>query len=136
MKKASTLLFLLLISIGFVAASELPTVVTGHVYAEDGYTPLPGMDVSVTCNAVEKTNTTNSQGQYTVEFNVTEDCDIGDLVEVCVNEDVCESDYVTETPFWKNIVYINLQIPEFGIVAATVALAGAVAGFFLLRKKK
>ncbi len=123
----------LLLTMGFVAAT--PTIVNGHVYQQGTSTGVPDVLVTVTCDSlVPATDMTNSAGYYVVEF--LEDCDLGDSVTVCAGDGNCEDGTIIGIPDWKNISYVNLEIPEFGLIAASVALAGAVAGFIFLRKKK
>jgi hypothetical protein len=50
------------------------------------------------------------------------------------NDDCGEYKVPVGNMYTKYVVDEN-QVPEFGLIAGGVALAGAVAGFFLLRKK-
>ncbi|MFH1134297.1 MAG: hypothetical protein V1735_07475 [Nanoarchaeota archaeon] len=135
MNKLGTLLATMLFLTVFSVSATLPTVVNGHVYAADGHTPVPNVDVAVTCPE-DTINTlhdlTNAAGYYVVEF--MEGCNVGDTVEVCVG-DICDSAEVSENIVIKNLVYINLSVPEFGAIAGAVAISGALLGFLLLRRK-
>lgn len=121
----------LLISPNFVSA-DLPTIVNGHVYAADGITPVPGVDVTVECNDIILVDTTNDLGYYVVEF--FEGCPIGSEVTVSVGE-FSESDIVADEVLIKNIVYINLSVPEFTLATGLIALAGAALVFMIIRRK-
>ncbi|MEK6974116.1 MAG: Ig-like domain-containing protein, partial [Nanoarchaeota archaeon] len=110
------------------------TVVNGHIYAADGITPVSGTGVSVTCDGLGPlVDTTDSEGYYMVEF--LEGCDLGDTVEV-TSGGVSDTDTVANAVIWKNLVYVNLTVPEFGVITALAALAGSVLVFTVIRKRK
>ncbi len=115
-----------------VNSAVLPLIVNGHVYASDGHTPISGVDVTVKCNELTQIDTTNSVGHYAVEF--LEGCNTGDTVTVSVG-DFSESGIVADRTFTKNIVYINLSVPEFTLVTGLTALAGAALVFMFIRRK-
>lgn len=130
-----------------MAVSETPeeTVVNGIVYSGETIDsdPVVGAEVTVTCEFGEdtwiETDTTIESGYYHVEYNYP-DCPVGATVtsEACL-EGNCgsASDIVMDTNEWVNIVGINIfGVPEFGTIAAGVALVGAAAGFFVLRRRK
>lgn len=136
-KMLITIFALLLLSFSFGNATAeplpLPTVVNGHVYAADGSTPVSGTEVSVTCDGLGPlVDTTDSEGYYVVEF--LEGCDIGDTVEVS-SGGVSDTDTVANAVIWKNLVYVNLTVPEFGVITALAALAGSVLVFTVIRKR-
>lgn len=142
MKKKSMIALLFfgsILSLTFVAASD-PTIVTGIVYQEDSSNSQPGIPVTVTCNntvdVTEKDDVTDDTGMYAVEFTPNE-CSPGNMVRICEeNTDNCVDAEVTDTEFWKNIVYKDFDVPELSWTAATLALIGAGLGFMLLRKSK
>lgn len=134
MKLLMTLMALILLTMSF-AAADTPLLVNGHVYQQGTSIGVPNVNVTVTCNSVSLWDMTDAQGVYVVEF--FSGCGVGDTVNVCAGDNNCETGTVISIPrFTKNIAYVNLEIPEFGLIAASVALAGAVAGFVFLRKKK
>ena len=135
MKKLSTILismFLVLSMTLAIVKATAPTVVNGHVYAADGITPLPGVEVTVECDEEVEVDTTNAEGFYVVEF--FEGCDLGDIVTVSAGG-VSEEDTVADFIVEKNLVYVNLTVPEFGILGALAALAGSAVLFTVIRKK-
>jgi hypothetical protein len=138
MKATYLLPILFLVALSFASATENPVIVNGHVYMEGTSNPAPDVEVTVTCPAGDGwtfNDMTDAQGYYAVEFTA-EQCEVGDTVHICAgNEDNCVDAVVTQSTFWKNIVYRNLEIPEFTWVAGGIALVGAGLGFMLLRKK-
>jgi hypothetical protein len=127
-----------LLSIATVLATAAPTVVSGHVYDQDGKTRMPNVEVSVTCDNGESVegplyDTTNANGFYVVEF--LENCPTGSLITVHAGDNEESANVGNTLRVNKNIVYINISIPEFGVIAAGVAAAGGVLGFMLLRKR-
>jgi hypothetical protein len=132
------MMFLLtIVSVAAVVTAPNPTIVTGHVYMDGTNNPVPNVLVTVTCPAGDGfilTNVTNPSGMYAVEYTA-EQCHEGNTVHICAGDDNCVDATVFKSNVWKNIVYKNLEIPEFGWMAAGVALIGAGLGFMLLRKK-
>ena len=126
------LVIAMFISSNVYATSVLPTVVNGHVYASDEITPVSGVDVKVVCNEIELHDTTNDAGHYAVEF--LEGCPLGSTVTVSVG-DFSESDIVADEVFVKNIVYINLSVPEFTLATGLITLVGATLVFMFIRRK-
>jgi len=128
--KALTLLMAFVLMVGFVSAA-VDTVVTGTVYDGDG-NEVVGADVSVDCNGNMKYDTSDSDGLYSVAYDLV-DCAGGDYVEVAAEKDsvgsgsasgyVCDADE-EECPF--NVALIDVTIPEFGVLAGAVALIGAL----------
>lgn len=120
--------------------SGVPTMVNGQVFSGPDSTslPVPGVTVDVTCNGVTHSAVTaDPSGWYGVIFQINENCNIGMTAMSCVGTN-CEEAEIKEcfeNPI--NIVGIDIfDVPEFGLVAASVAMAGAVAGFIFLRRKK
>jgi hypothetical protein len=122
------------------AQSGVPTMVNGQVFSGPDSTSLPvaGVTVDVTCNGVtHSAETADPSGWYGVIFQIPDNCNIGMTATSCVGSN-CE-EAVIEDCFSNpiNIVGIDIfNVPEFGLVAASVAMAGAVAGFIFLRRKK
>ncbi|MFH1917477.1 MAG: hypothetical protein ABIJ21_09525 [Nanoarchaeota archaeon] len=115
-----------------------PTVVVGKVYSGNDINspPVPDVMVDVTCMGNVESDVTNDIGRYMVVFDGGE-CALYENVSACVG-DICGYGIV-ETCLEPNQLLILgvdiFNVPEFGIVAASVALAGAVAGFVFLRRK-
>ena len=143
MNRLKTLLGLFLI-IGLVvlpSAMAAPlTVITGTVTDADSNL-VDGATVEVTCthNSVDSVEltTTDVDGQYYVTFSPL-DCDDGDAVTVAVtygDQSGSNDGTVNYAECLVNVGIIDVQIPEFGVVAAGLALVGAIAGFAVMRKK-
>jgi hypothetical protein len=130
-----------LLMVGVVSAAPTLTVISGTIYQADMTTIVPNADVSVTCThgAVQtvKTTTSNSLGSYGVVFPVGQ-CAVGDnvLVEAEKNSaDGSNTGTVSHTgTCLVNTSIINVSIPEFGVIAGSVALVGAL-GIFIYRRK-
>ena len=115
------------------STEQKPTIVNGHVYASDGHTPVSGANVKITCDSAVKETTTNSEGYYVVEyFDV---CNEGSTVTIESNGFTAEGKVKSSRVITKNIAYINLSVPEFGTIAALIALIGSVAVFAVIRKR-
>lgn len=132
---------LLIISVMFLSTLSMASaysIVTGHVY-DVSASPVIGATVVVTCNSLNKTATTNSLGIYSVLF--TDDlCPFNTAVHVVATKDsasgsnngfTCESSEICDIP----IALVNVTIPEFGVIAGTVALLGAV-GVIVYRRQR
>jgi len=136
-----TTLFSLLILLVFtasVSATENPTIVNGHVYADDAITPVSGIEVTVTCHDDGGDNVltdeTNGEGYYVVEF-APGLCSMGSTVDVEA-AGVTTSATVENNIVIKNILYANLIIPEFSILAAGVTFVGAGLAYLFIRRNK
>ena len=143
MNKLKTLLGLFLILglmvIPAVVAAPL-TVITGTVTDADNNV-VDGATVEVTCthDAVDTVELTTSDvdGQYYVTFSPL-DCDDGDSVSVVVTYGEMggsNDGTVSYADCMVNVGIVDVQIPEFGVVAAGLALVGAIAGFAVMRKR-
>jgi hypothetical protein len=142
----------LITAIGMVSAGAVPvggkTIVNGAVYQMDGsvVNEVPNADVSVLCLGNELNTTSVSDGSYYVVYNNTGLCGAGSFFEVWAYKDglsgynngtidqngipVCDNGckvYLGHADVW-------LQIPEYGFVAAIVAILGAMAVFYFVRK--
>jgi hypothetical protein len=93
----------------FSVKAAVPTIVNGHVYQSDGITPASSIKVKVNCNNLDLFDITNNKGYYFVEF--FSDCDKGSIVTVTA-ANVTGLGSVSNEIFGKNIVYINLRLPE------------------------
>lgn len=127
------LLLLSFVSTNVFAIETTPTIVNGHVYGPDGKTPVNGASVKVTCDGNELIDDTNAEGFYVVEF--FQGCDTGDVVSVESGSAKVDGTVTASKFIRKNLVYVNLSVPEFGTVAALIALVGSVAVFMVIRKR-
>lgn len=128
-----------------MAGSVLADVtVHGIVKQADGTTDAgSGILVDVSCdNGADVTDTqgtTDSNSEYQVTFN-SSTCGLGSTVTGSVpgsevNKTVTQNDAVIGLDNLY-LVDINLSVPEFSAIAASVALMGASAGYIALRKRK
>ncbi|MEA3248337.1 MAG: hypothetical protein U9Q73_01390 [Nanoarchaeota archaeon] len=145
MKKTVVLLSLMMMlvltsfTVSAVVLPEKNVVVGGTIYTPEG-APLGDADVTVTCNEYNETTTSNSEGDYGVEFDNSQGtiCAVGDTVTViAVKDDLSgiESDVVTDFPLTVNLVVINVPMtPEFGFVMGIMTLLGSAGIFFIVKK--
>ena len=126
----------LLVSLSFASAA---TLIGGKIYNSDFSETVAGADVQINCNDESEGVTSLSDGSYAVIFS-EELCDNGSNVEVSatkdslsgfangtVNDDVADS--------W-DVAVVNVPlIPEFGMIVGLSAVVGAIAVFFLVRRK-
>ncbi|GIU70294.1 MAG: hypothetical protein KatS3mg002_1530 [Candidatus Woesearchaeota archaeon] len=135
MNKLFGIFAMFLLMVGFVNAAPT-TMVYGQVTDGNG-NPMQGVPVTVTCNGNILNTTTDASGMYYV-FYPSLQCDVLDTATVEVT--IGDTTYTGEgtVDFSKecriNIANVNLQIPEFGVVAAGLALIGAIAIFAIRRK--
>ena len=114
------------------ASAPLPTVVNGHVFANDGKTVMQGIEVNVACNGLLKSDLTNTQGLYQVVFE-PEECALGDEITVNAGGSVYAGTLEKSTNT-VNLIFFDIQIPEFGLAAALLAAAGGVAVYLKVRR--
>ena len=139
MKKLMLLMAIVAVLTVTSVSAIIPTYVTGNVYWSDGVTPVEGASVEVNCNGFLRNDVTDAGGNYDVEYSAIE-CSSGDAVSVTATKDDAEGTndgdvmcHSQECPF--DIAIVDVQIPEFGVVAAGLALVGAIAGFAVLRRR-
>jgi len=114
------ILGLFILSIGMVSAAEA-TIITGTVYAGSIDNGVEGLDVLVTCNGGNASETTGENGEYSVAFDGTV-CDFDDTVRVDVTqggEVITEYGQVTmennDLPgLTINVDIVDVMVPEFG----------------------
>lgn len=120
-----------------VATAAPMTVVYGQVVGSDGTTPQVGVNVDVTCthNSVPTTRTvqTNGAGKYYAFFGSTE-CNVDDTAVAHTDGAGDVSGEVDDNLQCRvGTLELDLQIPEFGVIAGAAALVGAL-GIFLFRR--
>ena len=134
--------FVLAVMVGTVSAVVPPTltVITVTVYQADSTTVVPSAAVTVTCTHgtdFVRTTTSNGAGVYSVVFPASQ-CAVGDLVTVeAVSGSADGSNTGTVDHTGRCLVntgIVNVSIPEFGLIAASVAVVGAL-GIFIYRRK-
>lgn len=142
MKKMFFILGVLVFLCCTASALALPTIVSGHVYDSDGSTPVSDVEVSAVCDTGDGTigpltDNTNQYGFYVIEFGVDDvpECPVGSEVTVSAGDNSATGIVGPNRYLQKNLIYINFSIPEFGVLGAGIALAGAATVFMLFRKR-
>ena len=128
---------LLVLPVAFAQESEKATVVDGTVFtgANMWTTPAAGVSVDVTCEEETDTVVTNSEGYFRALFEAG-DCSLGEEVTACAGE-VCDTrELIGETTRINLLGFKLFDVPEFGAVAASLAVAGAGVGYLALRRRK
>jgi len=135
MKKLLGLVLGLFLFVAMVSASSL-TVISGTVYDGDGNV-VSDASITVECNGYYKYATTDSNGNYQVVFPQSK-CADEDTVTITAEKDGLGSNTNEGTVQGGECVVdtaiIDVTIPEFTVVAAGLALVGAVAGFAVMRR--
>ena len=116
--------------------SLLPGAVTGTVY-DQAHNNVSGATVTVICNNVTESTTSNIDGDYYVTF-APGICYFNDPVTVNAvkgsasgsNEGNMCSGEDCEIP----VALVDVTVPEFGVIAGAVALIGAL-GIFVYKRK-
>ncbi|TAL51917.1 MAG: hypothetical protein EPN86_05775 [Nanoarchaeota archaeon] len=130
-------LALLVLPVAFAVDAVKPTVIDGFVFSGSSFStpPVAGVNVDVTCEDQTLPATTNSNGYFKVDFDAG-DCSLGENVTVCAGEN-CQIEQLLATNARINIKEFKLfNVPEFGTIAASLAVAGAGAGYLALRRRK
>ena len=118
-------------------AAPLPTVIDGHVYSgESMFTPpVEGVEVEVSCNLNTATDVTDVDGYFRVVF-AAGDCPLSSEVEACAGSQ-CDTRTLIGSTTRINLLGFKLfDVPEFGLIAAGLALGGASIGYAVLRRRK
>ncbi len=134
---AALALLVLPTAFAIVEVAELPTLVDGHVYtgANMFTPPAVGAEVDVTCEGETDTVSTDDEGYFRALFAIG-DCSLGEDVTVCSGSS-CDTRTLIGQSARINLLGVKLfDVPEFGAIAATLAVAGAGAGYIALRRRK
>jgi len=117
--------------------SHATTLIIGTIYDQEG-NEVSGASVDIACNEMSDTVESDADGIYSVLYD-SEDCDAGDTVYVNAEKsgvgsgsnsgEVCGTD---TCPF--NVALIDVTIPEFTVIAAGIALIGAL-GIVLYKRQ-
>lgn len=114
------------------------TRVRGNVYDQTAGVPINGLTVSVTCNGITKTDATDGNGLYVIDFTQAE-CDKYDPVTASAtfnsenqNMSVLVSSTNTAT---MDLNFGLIAVPEFGLVTGALSALGSGVAFLGLRKK-
>jgi len=141
MKKIIPILAVFLFSImGVYAATD--TLISGIIYDMEN-NPINEANVVVTCfhdgSSTEDETYTLENGRYSVIFP-DEFCTGGDIVEIYAEKEGVGSGTARgvvnpDKTANLNVSFINLQIPEFGLIGGAIAILGSGIGFLTLRRK-
>jgi len=114
------------------------TRVRGNVYDQTAGVPIGGLTITVTCNGVTKTDATDGNGLYVVDFTKAE-CDKYEPVSASAtfngenaNMSVLVSSTNTAT---MDLNFGLIAVPEFGMVTGVISAIGSGVAFLGLRKK-
>ncbi len=114
------------------------TRVRGNVYDQTAGVPIGGLSVSVTCNGITKTSSTDGNGLYVVDFTKAE-CDKFAPVTASAtfnsenqNQSVLVSSTNTAT---MDLNFGLIAVPEFGLVTGVISALGSGVAFLGLRRK-
>jgi hypothetical protein len=114
-----------------------PVYVSGEIITNDNIEqPVDGATVDVYCNSNLLSTTSLPDGSYAVKY-VDCACKWGDSVTVTATKGSATGSN-TGTVNWDfaevDISVVNVSIPEFGVIAASVAMIGALGGLVLFRR--
>ena len=144
MNKTFSLMILSLMVIsmlGVVSATCVGnTVVGGTIYENAVTNPISGASVIVTCNGNTQTDTSQSNGAYSVLFSCSQ-CGEGNTVTVSATDGSLTgtntgSINMNYPSLSLNVGIVNVpMVPEFGLIAGLTTVLGALGVFFVVRKK-
>ena len=132
----------ILLTMATAASAATLTVVSGTItYANSSI--VDNAQVTVTCEHMGANTTkvvmSGVDGKY-YAFYPALNCDTSDTVWVMADKDGAQgmnSGLVSYNKQCKiNTALIDVQIPEFGVMAGGIALVGALAGLTVIRKRK
>jgi hypothetical protein len=111
------------------------TVVSGTITGSDG--PIADQEVLITCTheSVDypQSGTSKIDGSYSVVFPNTE-CAPGDAVKLEALDKVVEGVVTNNCKCVVNMGILDLQVPEFGLIAGILALVGAL-GIIIYKRR-
>jgi len=135
-------LIAIVISVLGISTAAAYVDVHGTVLQPDGSTPAgEGVMVTLSCDRngtmTTKMSQTDSQSEYVVEFNDSE-CALGDTVTAAVEGDDASTLVMSKDLVLQDLYLLNLElsVPEFSVIAAGVAFAGAGVGYMFMRKRR
>ena len=116
-----------------------PVYVMGKVYMDNNLSrPVAGASVSVDCRGNILTKTTKADGSYSVRYGNEDSCEcaLGDNATVTAAKGSASGSNEGIVNDWDPIyvAIVNVSIPEFGVIAAAVAMIGAIGGIVMFRR--
>jgi len=118
-------------------AANVVTNVTGHVY-ENGI-GVGGAKVTVVCNGNDKKTTTDASGAYVVTFNKDKCPDGSKATVVATKGSKGGANSGPVSPNGSdllNIAMVNVDLPEFGLVAGIGATLIGGGAFLVIRRRQ
>lgn len=132
--------FFLFLSASQTRAQSIDTIIKGTVKDGAG-TAVSGASVSVTCDGVTRSTTTNSSGDYLVMYSRAE-CAQGDnaTATATASEGTGSADGTVQRYNYGpgldlDIAIINISVPEFGMVTGMVTAIGSGLAYLGLKRK-
>jgi hypothetical protein len=113
-----------------------PRYVVGTVY-DSSNNPISGASVTADCNGDARGASTDSEGDYWIDYSDSTMCDEGDTVEVeaTVGSATAEGSGTMKDFAVVKLAIVDVFIPEFTTIAALAALGGAAAIVYVKRRK-
>jgi hypothetical protein len=143
---------MLIVMLGAVSATPVcsifeTTFISGIITdTTNGNAVVSGADITVNCNGIIKTTTSDSDGAYTVEYGIS-DCPLYSDISVSANYNGLNGEsndiswYTQNTQVGclnliVNVACANVSIvPEFGALVGVLTVLGALGMFFVVRRK-
>ena len=111
------------------------TVISGTV--TNSGVPVNHANVNVKCNAYTLTNTTDSNGNYSASFTSGQ-CGLNSTVSVVATSgSLSGSNSITvqNNTCSSNVTVINVNVPEFGIIAGISAAVICISAALVVRSR-
>lgn len=114
------------------------TTVTG-VINDLGSPPQPvaGAMVTVVCNGVTKTDTTDASGAYLVNFTAAQ-CPLGSALKITAKKGTMSGGQigaVVGVTTKLNLGIVNVSIPEYGLIGGVLAATAGVGAILFARRR-
>tara|TARA_Y100000310_G_C20680897_1_gene815857 strand:- start:53 stop:490 length:438 start_codon:yes stop_codon:yes gene_type:complete len=145
MKKAMLLISLTLVFLFAISAVSAKTLIAGKIYNADFSETVAGASVTVTCNGNVQTDTSESDGSYSVTYDEIDigsgSCDSGDALTVDASHTSygigSESGIIhDDLVMTLDIGVVNVPlVPEFGFLIGTLTIISAIGVFFFVRRQ-
>ena len=139
---SAMILGLMLVAMLGVVSAATTTAIAGKIYNADFSATESGAAVIVSCNNINQTTTSLSDGAYSVQYS-SEVCHEGGKLIVYASKVNVGSNRVAGEihdnviqGFDLNLGVVNVPlVPEFGATVGVLTILGALGVFFVVRKK-
>lgn len=125
------------LSVSAGAGATPPTTgVTGVI--TENQAPVAGATVTVTCNGHVEVDTTDAMGSYLVTY-LSAQCPFGMTVKVVAQKNGksgVASGTVQGITTKLNLAIVNVSIPEYGLVGATISAAAGLGVIAYMRRRQ